>query len=99
MLILPQRTQNNAFNVFIWASLFVGLGMQMCLYSIEWYARQNCPQSVVSYLSFSIRRSFSESKKFLERRSGLFYSTFIFLSRINRSSFDFDHNSTAKFDS
>ena len=48
MLILPQRTQNNAFNVFIWASLFVGLGMQMCLYSIEWYARQNCPRYVVS---------------------------------------------------
>ena len=48
MLILPQRTRNNAFNVFIWASLFVGLGMQMCLYSIEWYARQNCPRAVVS---------------------------------------------------
>ncbi len=49
MLILPQRTQNNAFNVFIWTSLFVGLGMQMCLYSIEWYARQNCPRAVVSH--------------------------------------------------
>jgi sterol O-acyltransferase len=48
MLILPQRTQNNAFNVFIWASLFVGLGMQMCLYSIEWYARLNCPRFVVN---------------------------------------------------
>jgi sterol O-acyltransferase len=52
MLILPQRTQNNAFNVFIWASLFVGLGMQMCLYSIEWYARQNCPRYVVSQILF-----------------------------------------------
>jgi sterol O-acyltransferase len=49
MLILPQRTQNNAFNIFIWTSLFVGLGMQMCLYSIEWYARQNCPRAVVSH--------------------------------------------------
>jgi len=48
MLILPQRTQNNAYNIFIWTSLFVGLGMQMCLYSIEWYARQNCPRAVVS---------------------------------------------------
>ena len=47
MLILPQRTRNNAFNVFIWTSLFVGIGMQMCLYSIEWYARQNCPRAVV----------------------------------------------------
>jgi sterol O-acyltransferase len=48
MLILPQLTQNNSFNVFIWASLFVGLGMQMCLYSIEWYARLNCPRFVVN---------------------------------------------------
>ncbi|CAF1214273.1 unnamed protein product [Rotaria sp. Silwood1] len=58
MLILPQRTQNNAFNVFIWASLFVGLGMQMCLYSIEWYARQNCPRSVNGPLDYFIPRSF-----------------------------------------
>ncbi|CAF0780297.1 unnamed protein product [Rotaria sordida] len=57
MLILPQRTQNNAFNVFIWASLFVGLGMQMCLYSIEWYARQNCPRSVNGALDYFIPRS------------------------------------------
>jgi sterol O-acyltransferase len=54
MLILPQRTQNNAFNIFIWTSLFVGLGMQMCLYSIEWYARQNCPRAVVSAMKSSI---------------------------------------------
>lgn len=57
MLILPQRTQNNAFNVFIWASLFFGLGMQMCLYSIEWYARQNCPQTVDGVLDYFIPRS------------------------------------------
>ncbi|CAF1641863.1 unnamed protein product [Adineta ricciae] len=58
MLILPQRTQNNAFNVFIWASLFVGLGMQMCLYSIEWYARLNCPRYVNGPLDYFIPRSF-----------------------------------------
>ncbi|CAF0965925.1 unnamed protein product [Adineta steineri] len=57
MLILPQRTQNNAFNVFIWASLFVGLGMQMCLYSIEWYARLNCPRFVNGPLDYFIPRS------------------------------------------
>ncbi|CAF1122117.1 unnamed protein product [Didymodactylos carnosus] len=57
MLILPQRTNNNAFNVFIWASLFVGLGMQMCLYSIEWYARQNCPRSVIGALDYFVPRS------------------------------------------
>lgn len=59
MLILPQRTSNNAFNVFIWSSLFVGFGMQMCLYSIEWYARQNCPRSVNGALDYFMPRSFS----------------------------------------
>ncbi|CAF0802010.1 unnamed protein product [Rotaria sp. Silwood1] len=58
MLILPQRTQNIAFNIFIWTSLFVGLGMQMCLYSIEWYARQNCPRVVNGPLDYFIPRSF-----------------------------------------
>ncbi|CAF1633686.1 unnamed protein product [Adineta ricciae] len=58
MLILPQRTQNNIFNIFIWTSLFVGLGMQMCLYSIEWYARQNCPRAVNGPLDYFVPRSF-----------------------------------------
>ncbi|CAF1324523.1 unnamed protein product [Rotaria sordida] len=58
MLILPQRTQNIAYNIFIWTSLFIGLGMQMCLYSIEWYARQNCPRVVNGPLDYFIPRSF-----------------------------------------
>jgi sterol O-acyltransferase len=58
MLILPQRTQNIAFNIFIWTSLFVGLGMQMCLYSIEWYARQNCPRAINGPLDYFVPRTF-----------------------------------------
>ncbi|CAM4748268.1 unnamed protein product [Rotaria magnacalcarata] len=58
MLILPRRTQSKAFNIFIWTSLFVGLGMQMCLYSIEWYARQNCPRVVNGPLDYFVPRSF-----------------------------------------
>ncbi|CAF5056571.1 unnamed protein product, partial [Rotaria magnacalcarata] len=42
----------------IWTSLFVGLGMQMCLYSIEWYARQNCPRVVNGPLDYFVPRSF-----------------------------------------
>lgn len=30
--------------------MLIGLGGLMCLYSIEWYARQNCPQSFVSFV-------------------------------------------------
>jgi len=79
MLILPQRTQNNAFNVFIWASLFFGLGMQMCLYSIEWYARQNCPQFVVKKKKHSFVFIY-KTNIFLEWCIGLFYTSITFLS-------------------
>ena len=76
MLILPQRTQNNAFNIFIWTSLFVGLGMQMCLYSIEWYARQNCPRTLVS-----LRLKFFDNRYLiLDGPIGLFCSSITFLS-------------------
>ncbi len=77
MLILPQRTQNNAFNIFIWTSLFVGLGMQMCLYSIEWYARQNCPRAVVSINKSHLLLS---ELFLLEWSIGLFCPAILFLS-------------------
>jgi len=81
MLILPQRTQNNAFNVFIWASLFIGLGMQMCLYSIEWYARLNCPRSVVNKILKKLNSNdFHRHFFYLEWSVRLFYTSINILS-------------------
>ncbi|KAJ8313682.1 hypothetical protein KUTeg_008243 [Tegillarca granosa] len=34
---------SRSWNVFLWVALFIGCGLLMCLYSMEWYARQNCP--------------------------------------------------------
>ena len=48
-LFIPSR--NNApWNIFIWTSLFTGLGIQICLFGIEWYARETsqCPRTIVS---------------------------------------------------
>ena len=40
--------------------LLIGLGGLMCLYSIEWYARQNCPQSFDSiFFDYLMPRSFT----------------------------------------
>ena len=36
-------------NIFMWLTLIMGTGMFMSLYSMEWYARINCPSSDVSY--------------------------------------------------
>ncbi|CAH8572355.1 unnamed protein product [Schistosoma turkestanicum] len=40
------------WNVAIWILLFVGWGQMICLYSMEWYARKNCPPVLNGYLNF-----------------------------------------------
>lgn len=37
------KGRSKLWNIGIWASLFMGMGILMCLYSMEWYARRNCP--------------------------------------------------------
>ena len=34
----------------MWVALFMGTGLLMCLYSMEWYARLNCPSSKVKFI-------------------------------------------------
>ncbi|CAH8666941.1 unnamed protein product [Schistosoma rodhaini] len=40
------------WNVAIWILLFIGWGQMICLYSMEWYARKNCPPVMDGYLNF-----------------------------------------------
>ncbi|CAH8637414.1 unnamed protein product [Schistosoma curassoni] len=40
------------WNVVIWILLFIGWGQMICLYSMEWYARKNCPPVMDGYLNF-----------------------------------------------
>ncbi|KAM3176779.1 hypothetical protein ACTXT7_005795 [Hymenolepis weldensis] len=37
------RGSSKLWNIGLWAGLFMGMGILMCLYSMEWYARKNCP--------------------------------------------------------
>lgn len=30
-------------NIFMWVMLFLGNGILMCLYSVEYFSRKNCP--------------------------------------------------------
>lgn len=49
-----------AYNIFIWLALFTGLGIQLCLFSVEWYARETnqCPRTIDSAIfDFLIPRS------------------------------------------
>ncbi|XP_061186108.1 sterol O-acyltransferase 1-like [Saccostrea echinata] len=47
------------WNVFLWLMLIMGNGMLMCLYSLEWYARQRCPENTDNFLDYLIPRSWT----------------------------------------
>lgn len=47
-----------------WLGLCIGLGGLMCLYSIEWYARLNCPKSFVSDKFILIHLQLHETSSF-----------------------------------
>lgn len=47
-IFLTDKGQARSWNVFLWVALFTGTGILMCLYSMEWYARINCPNNTVS---------------------------------------------------
>lgn len=55
-IFLPSKSQRSG-NVFMWVALFIGNGMLMCLYSMEWYARTSCPAISDSFLDYLIPRS------------------------------------------
>lgn len=44
---LTDKRQSPVFNVIMWACLFVGQGVQVCLYCQEWYAQIRCPRTGV----------------------------------------------------
>lgn len=59
MFVKPTK-HSNFWNFMLWTSLMIGLGTLMCLYSIEWYARQNCASSFNSFiLDYLLPRSFT----------------------------------------
>ncbi|CAL1545200.1 unnamed protein product [Lymnaea stagnalis] len=56
-IFLTDKGSNRSWNVFMWVALFIGNGLLMCLYSMEFYARQNCPASAENFLDLAIPRS------------------------------------------
>lgn len=50
------RGRSRLWNIGLWVGLFMGMGILMCLYSMEWYARKNCPP-VQGLLDLFIPRS------------------------------------------
>ncbi|XP_031570639.1 sterol O-acyltransferase 1-like [Actinia tenebrosa] len=61
VFVKPQKRENvsQAWNIFMWVTLFLGNGLLMCLYSQEWYAVQNCPRTSHTLMDQLIPRSWS----------------------------------------
>ena len=51
-LFLIPRNKGVAYNILVWAFLFIGVGLQSCMYFMEAYARKSCPANV---RNFSLR--------------------------------------------
>nr|XP_012628032.1 sterol O-acyltransferase 1 isoform X2 [Microcebus murinus] len=47
------------WNVLMWTSLFLGIGVLLCFYSQEWYARQRCPLKNPTFLDYIQPRSWT----------------------------------------
>lgn len=46
-LTMNDKRQSPVYNVIMWACLFLGQGVQVCLYCQEWYAQKHCPRTGV----------------------------------------------------
>ncbi|KAM3935087.1 sterol O-acyltransferase 2 isoform 1-T1 [Leptodactylus fuscus] len=57
-MINDKRT-NPMWNVMVWAFLFIGQGIQLCLYCQEWYARIHCPLTEKTFWGLITPRSWS----------------------------------------
>lgn len=47
-IFVTPKTFDRSNNIFLWVCLFIGNGINLCLYSMEWYARSNCAPTMVS---------------------------------------------------
>ncbi|CAG5979410.1 unnamed protein product [Menidia menidia] len=56
---MNDKRQSPAFNVIMWMCLFIGQGVQVCLYCQEWYAQIHCPRTGDGVLELLMPRSWS----------------------------------------
>ncbi|GFQ76778.1 sterol O-acyltransferase 1 [Trichonephila clavata] len=58
LVFITRRRTSSFWNVFLWGSMFQGWGLLTVFYSLEWYARINCPRNLNSWLDYVVPRSF-----------------------------------------
>jgi len=88
-IFVPDRS-NRSGNVFMWVALFIGMGILMCFYSMEWYARQTCLTLTVrpsqTPLCIPINSLVTVSYMFLQPAYGQNISSRMLMFVVNRAS-------------
>ncbi|XP_040196566.1 sterol O-acyltransferase 2-like [Rana temporaria] len=56
---INDKRASPVFNVMVWTCLFIGQGIQICLYSQEWYAQIHCPLTEKTFWGLVTPRSWS----------------------------------------
>ncbi|XP_037623100.1 sterol O-acyltransferase 2 [Sebastes umbrosus] len=56
---MNDKRQSPVFNVIMWTCLFLGQGVQVCLYCQEWYAQIHCPRTGNGFWEMVTPRSWS----------------------------------------
>lgn len=49
---MTDKRQSPVCNIIMWVCLFIGQGVQVCLYCQEWYAQIHCPRTGVRTPTF-----------------------------------------------
>ncbi|XP_066440319.1 sterol O-acyltransferase 2-like [Eleutherodactylus coqui] len=57
--MLNDKKTNPVWNIILWTFLFIGQGIQLCLYCQEWYAQIHCPLTEKTFWGLVTPRSWS----------------------------------------
>lgn len=57
--MMNDKRTSPVWNVLVWTFLFIGQGIQLCLYSQEWYAQIHCPLKEKTFWGLVTPRSWS----------------------------------------
>jgi len=52
---------NPLWNIYLWTSLCMGSGILMTMYSVEWFAKQNCHRDYANWMDYFLPYSFDSS--------------------------------------
>ncbi|XP_066521525.1 sterol O-acyltransferase 2 [Hoplias malabaricus] len=56
---LNDKRKSPVWNIIMWTCLFIGQGVQVCLYCLEWYAQVHCPRTEDGFWELVTPRSWT----------------------------------------